>query len=81
MKFRLISLVGIVYKSLAKVLALRLRKAFGKIVSPNQHVFIHGRQILDVALIATEFIDSYFKTNILGVLCKLDIERACDRVS
>jgi len=43
-----------VYKILAKVLALRLRKGVGKIVIPNQHAFIHGRQILDASLIVND---------------------------
>ena len=44
-KFRPISLLGSVYKILAKVLASRLRSVVDKVVSPNQHAFLHGRQI------------------------------------
>ena len=54
--------MGSVYKILAKVLGSRLRKV-GKIVSPNQHAFIYGRQILDASLIANECIDFYLKSN------------------
>ena len=79
--FRPISLVGNVYKILAKVLASRLRKAVGKVVGPNQHAVIRGLQILDVALIANECIDSYIKPGNLGFLCKFDIEQAYDHVS
>ena len=43
-KFRPISLVGSVYKILAKVLASRLRKVLCKVISPNQHAFISGRK-------------------------------------
>jgi len=52
--FRPTSLVGGVYKILAKVLALRVRKVAGKIMGPFQHAFafVPGRQILDAALIA-----------------------------
>jgi len=42
-KFRPISLVESVYKILAKVLASRLRSVVAKVVSPNQHAFVHGR--------------------------------------
>jgi len=80
-KFRPISLVGSVYKILAKVLASRLRKVVGKVVSPNQHAFISGRQILDASLIANECIDFYLKSKQSGILCKLDIEKAYDNVS
>ena len=43
-KFRPISLVGSVYKILAKVMASRLRPIVDKVVSSNQHAFVHGRQ-------------------------------------
>jgi len=67
-KFRPISLVGSVYKIMAKVLASRLRKVVGKVVSPNQHAFISGRQTLDASLIANECIDFYPKSNQSGYL-------------
>ena len=54
--FRPISLLGGLYKLLAKVLANRLKKVIGKVVSPDQNVFVMGRQILDVSLIANEVI-------------------------
>jgi len=49
--------------------------------SLNQHAFIYGRQILDSSLMADECIDFYFKSNQLGVVCKLNIEKAHDHVS
>ena len=44
--FRPISLVGGVYKILAKVLASRLRLVLGEIISAPQNAFILNRQIL-----------------------------------
>ena len=78
--FRLISLVGSLYKWLIKVLANRLKKVVGKVVSKAQGAFVEGRQILDVVLIANETIDSVLKNNENGILCKLDIEKAYDNV-
>ncbi|RVW92613.1 hypothetical protein CK203_039393 [Vitis vinifera] len=64
--FKPISLVGGLYKPLAKVLANRLKKVVGKVVSSAQNAFVEGRQILDAALIANEAIDSLLKQNESG---------------
>ncbi|RVW92453.1 hypothetical protein CK203_042697 [Vitis vinifera] len=75
--YRPISLVGGLYKLLAKVLANRLKK----VVSPTQNAFVEGRQILDATLIANETIDSLLKWDEYGVLCKLDLEKAYNHIN
>ena len=78
--FRPISLVGGLYKWLAKMLANRLKLVVGKVVFKAQNAFVEGKQILDVVLVANEVIDSILKSNEGAVMCKLDIEKAYDHV-
>ena len=79
--FRPISLLGGLYKLLAKVLANRLKKVIGRVVSPDQNAFVKGRQILDASLIANEVIDDWQKNGEKGLICKLDIEKAYDSIN
>lgn len=55
--FRPISLVGCMYKVLAKILANRLRIVIGSVVSDAQSAFVKGKHILDGILIANEVVD------------------------
>lgn len=74
--FRPISLVSSVYKILSKVLANRLRRVVGHVVSGSQSAFIKGRQILDGILIANELVDDAKCKKKYLLLFKVNFEKA-----
>ena len=78
--FRPISLVGCLYKILAKVLANMLRLVVGKVISETQLAFVKDRQILDGVLIANEVVDEARKLKKELLLFKVDFEKAYDYV-
>ncbi|KAK3199060.1 hypothetical protein Dsin_022475 [Dipteronia sinensis] len=71
-EYRPISLVGSLYKILAKILANRLKLVMNSVISLNQMAFVKDRQILDSFIIAEEVIHSWKKEGVGGFLIKLD---------
>ncbi|MCI07579.1 cysteine-rich receptor-like protein kinase, partial [Trifolium medium] len=55
--YRPICLVSSLYKILSKILAGRLKKVLGKLISTVQSAFLPNRQILDGVLVVNELID------------------------
>jgi len=78
--FRPISLVGCLYKILSKVLANRLRKVMGSLISETRTTFVKGRQILDGILIANEVVDEARKSKKELMLFKVDFDKAYESV-
>lgn len=79
-EFRLISLVGCLYKLLAKTLAIRLKTFFPSIISESQNAFLPERQITDCSL-SNECIDAMQKEGWPSIVCKVDIKKTYDHVS
>lgn len=80
-KFRPISLVGSIYKLIAKVLTRRMASVLDKIIGECQHAFVGNRQILDVVLNANEVVDEILSSKRDNVLCKLDMAKVYDHIS
>lgn len=70
--FRPISLIGGVYKIIAKLLVEK-REEVINLVGRQQMTFIKGWQIMDVVLIANECVESRQRSQQPGFLCKLAI--------
>ena len=78
--YRPISMVGSVYKVIAKIMSRRLREVLPKLVGETQSAFVKDRQILDGALIANETVNWLRKKKKSSILLKLDFEKAYDTI-
>ncbi|GJZ97131.1 putative RNA-directed DNA polymerase, eukaryota, reverse transcriptase zinc-binding domain protein [Tanacetum coccineum] len=79
--FRPISLIGLQYKIIAKLLTDRLVKVVNSIVSPEQSTFIKGRQITDGALMVNEIVTWAKKHKKKMMMFKVDHKKAYDSLS
>ncbi|MCH86627.1 LINE-1 reverse transcriptase like, partial [Trifolium medium] len=76
--FRPISLIGCLYKLIAKVLAKRLAKVIDSVVALNQSAFIKGRNLVDGVLVVNEVVELAKKTKRECLIFKVDFEKAYD---
>ncbi|MCI07590.1 LINE-1 reverse transcriptase like, partial [Trifolium medium] len=79
--YRPICLVSSLYKILSKVLAARLKKVLGKVISKVQSAFLPNRQILDGVLVVNELLDLAKRRKDKCLFFKVDFERAYDTVN
>jgi len=80
MDFRPISLLGCLYKLLAKVMARRLASVMNSIISPVQSAFLKGRHLVDGVLVINELVDYAKKEKKECLIFKVDFEKAYDSV-
>lgn len=76
--YRPISLIGCMYKVLAKLLANRLMKVMSKVISEFQTTFVKNRQILDGVVIANELVEEARRNRKSTLFFKVDFEKAYD---
>lgn len=79
--FQPINLITNLYKIISKVLSAKLKGVMEHVVSSTQSAFIQGQQIMDNIMIANECVDGRMRDRLPGVVCKLDMEKAYDRVT
>jgi hypothetical protein len=80
-QFRPIALCNVIYKLLTKVIARRLKPILPGIISLEQSGYVEGRQIMDSVILAHEVIHSLQKTRMPGMILKLDLSKAFDKLS
>ncbi|XP_058725579.1 uncharacterized protein LOC131596860 [Vicia villosa] len=80
-EYRPICLVGSLYKILSKMLAARVKKVMGRLISCNQSAFVPGRNMLDGVLLVNEVIDWAKRNKSSCLLLKVDFEKAYDSLS
>eukprot|EP00253_Pinus_taeda_P011302 PITA_11302 len=79
--FRPISLCNCIYKIIAKVIAVRLVPILSRSISMEQFVFLEGRQIHEAIGVAQEVIHSVKQKKKKGVILKIDLSKAYDRIN
>ncbi|GJW22502.1 RNA-directed DNA polymerase, eukaryota [Tanacetum coccineum] len=78
--FRPISLIGSLYKIIAKILANRLVNDLGDIVNEIQSAFVADKQILNVPFILNELFQWCKSKKKQSLIFKVDFEKAYDSV-
>eukprot|EP00253_Pinus_taeda_P029408 PITA_29408 len=79
--FRPISLCNCIYKIISKVIALRIAPILSRNISMEQFGFLDGRQIHEAIGVAQEVTHSIKTKKKKGVVLKIDLSKAYDRIS
>eukprot|EP00253_Pinus_taeda_P032656 PITA_32656 len=79
-RFRPISLCNVSYKTITKIIANRLKNLLPSIISENRGGFVPKRQIIDNVILIQEAIHSSLIKGERGMIIKLDMANAFDRV-
>ena len=78
--YRPISLTNVDYRILAFVLANRLQKVIGKIISNDQTAYIKGRYMGHNIRLVSDVIDYYDMLNKSGISLAIDFHKAFDSI-
>nr|GEV20939.1 hypothetical protein [Tanacetum cinerariifolium] len=79
--YRPISCCNVIYKTISKILANRLKVLLPEFITPNQSAFVKDRLLMENLLLVTEIIKDYHKEDITArCAIKIDILKAFDSV-
>lgn len=76
-----ISLCNYLYKIITKIIANRIRPILSQHILPEQFAFLEDRQIQEAIGTAQEAIHSIHVRRLKGIMLKIDLAKAFDRVS
>jgi len=79
-QFRPISLVGVIYKIITKILSRRMKKVMLMIIDDCRSAFISGRGLTDSVVMANEILEEIKLNRRSGLCFKVDFEKAYDSV-
>ncbi|CAI5457408.1 unnamed protein product [Closterium sp. Yama58-4] len=79
--YRPITLLGAVYKIIAKLLANRMKKELPQVISENQFGFVPGRRLADAVKVVADTVDAAVLGKEDWYLLLVDFQKAYDSVS
>jgi len=68
------------YKIVAKILSLRLKRVLHKVIDVRKSAFLIGRGLLDSVLVANEVLEEVKRRKSSCIFFKVDYEKAYDSV-
>ena len=80
-KYRPIALCSVIYKVISKVIANRLKPLLPLLIWSEKIGYVEGRQILDGIILTHEITHSLKQTKKAGMLLKIDLSKAFDKLS
>ena len=80
-QFRPICLLRCLYKLITKAMDCRVEKYADKLISPTQNAFVKGGNIMDGVLFLHEILNYTHVKKRVGIVLKLDFEKAYDKVN
>lgn len=79
--YRPISCCNVLYKTISKIIANRLKMVLPQFIAGNQSAFVKDRLLIENLLLATEIVKDYHKESISErCAIKIDISKAFDSV-